>query len=255
MANSHVLLVHGLFMGPWIMKILGRHLQQLGFRPLYFGYASTGRSVPANGRLLAEFIAKNQLESTHLLGHSLGGLVLRHCLALKPDLGGKIMTLATPHRGSLVARRLRPLLGAAWHGGLDGQVPPFPRPFGQIVAVGGPGPGQLVPGLYPLNDGTVALPETIQANGLSLVLRGNHTALLFSRLTAQAVANYLRGKNFPLSNAAAAEKRLATLLQSGPLSFAQLRRQPQWEQLLTVALNNPQRFQLGEQSIRPLILR
>ena len=253
-SKGPLLLLHGLFMGPWIMKVLGRRLARLGWRPIYFSYASTRHSVRSNGERLAEFLTKNNLETAHLLGHSLGGLVLRHCLALKPDLSGKIMTLATPHRGSLVARQLRPLVGAAWNEGLDGQVPPFPRPFGQIVAVGGPGPGQLLRRLHPLNDGTVALPETLQANGLSLVLRGNHTAMLFHRTTAQAVANYLRGENFPLADAAATEKRLAALLEAGPLSFAQLRRQPQWEQLLTVAFNNPQRYRLGEQAIVPLTL-
>lgn len=82
----NTILLHGLYTRSWIMKTLGRRLAKQGFRPIYFNYASTRANPRDHGRILADFIRREQLLPCHFVTHSLGGLVLRHLADIAPDL-------------------------------------------------------------------------------------------------------------------------------------------------------------------------
>lgn len=105
-----VLLVHGLYHNPTGWVYLRRHLRRAGFRKIHtMGYSSWRTDLEAvTSRLNC---AINTMENRYpgqkpiLVGHSLGGLMIRKWLAdadnQKRALGA--LTLGAPHRGSKMA--------------------------------------------------------------------------------------------------------------------------------------------------------
>lgn len=201
-----VILVHGLYLGPWAMTFLARQLARSGYRPLSFAYG-TVRETPARaaGRL-AGVAARQPGPVCHFVGHSLGGLVLRHLFHdARPARPGRVVSLGTPHRGSrvgevLAARRLGWMLGSSRHGGVLGDVPPWvahpEHPLGVIAGSRPVGLGRFIGGLGP-SDGTVAVSET-PVEGMSdyLLLPVSHISMLLSREVARQVVAFLREGRF-----------------------------------------------------------
>lgn len=132
--TKKVLLVHGLFMQAAMMKPLAARLRRQGYTCLALTYPTRKQtlhdSVIAHLPRIQDFAGGGPL---HAVGHSLGGLYLRHLLAIWPQglAGGRIVTLGTPHLGSKVGAYLRArgwqgnLLGHCWEAGLDGHAPPW----------------------------------------------------------------------------------------------------------------------------------
>ncbi len=105
-----VLLIHGLYHNRSGWMYFQRHLRRAGFNKIHaLGYASRNAAVKS----LTEKVdaAVNELERRHpgqkplLVGHSLGGLLIRNWLAEEENqrrvLGA--VTLGAPHRGSKMA--------------------------------------------------------------------------------------------------------------------------------------------------------
>lgn len=221
---EQVVLLHGLYTSPCIMRSIGRRLAAQGFAVHYFAYRSTRQRVSHHAERLAQCVAALRSGShppLHLLGHSLGGLVVRQFAASWPELlNGRCLTLGTPHQGSVVAHRLYRrapcLLGAAYHHGLDGQLPPWPQngEWGSIAGNANIGIGRLL--AADINsaggDGTVAIEETKPANCRHhLVLPVSHTAMLFNRRVAHQAGHFLRYGCFDVT-------RSIRLLQPKPLA-------------------------------------
>lgn len=201
-----MVLVHGLYMAGIYMKPLQRRIARCGFDVVQFSYPSVRHTVPQNAASLQAFLPGIGAEVVHLVGHSLGGLVIRRMLHDYPDQRpGRIVTLGTPHQGSHVARCLdrwhlgRLLLGSSWEQGLRGDVPPWraPRELGVIAGTLAVGLGWLVPGLPKPNDGTVAAAETKVAGMTDYIeLRVTHTAMLFSARVAAQICVFLSTGRF-----------------------------------------------------------
>ena len=118
-ASPHVVvLVHGLSMSElgWERKdtpCMGSKLQEeLGCTPLYLSYNS-GRHISTNGQQFAEILEQLceawpvPVESLSLIGHSMGGLVIRSaCWYAELDESDwlqqlkRVVCLGTPHHGS-----------------------------------------------------------------------------------------------------------------------------------------------------------
>lgn len=124
-----VVLVHGLATTEWSWALdTGRHLgdpsatfgellrRDLGYTPVYARY-NTGRHVSENGRLLAAALERLlaewpvPVEDVVLLGHSMGGLVIRSATLLARDGRqewlshvSRIVCLGTPHHGAPLER-------------------------------------------------------------------------------------------------------------------------------------------------------
>lgn len=121
-SSNLVILVHGLSLSElgWNRNgapSIGERLQdELGYTPLYLRYNS-GRHISTNGQELAQLLEQLcelwpvPLESVSLIGHSMGGLVIRSCCwyaqqkeySWLPQLK-KVVCLGTPHHGSAVAK-------------------------------------------------------------------------------------------------------------------------------------------------------
>ena len=201
-AATAVVLVHGLWMRGVAMALLAARLRRRGFRTLTPSYPSIRRNLDDNADRLADAVAAfGRGSRSHLVGHSLGGLLILLMLARHPDLPvARVVLLGAPVRGSGLARRLdrQPLL--RWLVGesmADWQRAPRPRPATahQIAVIAGNralGSACCFPDFPSPHDGNVAVSEA-QLDGLPppLVLPVNHSGMLISRSVAEHVAGFL----------------------------------------------------------------
>ncbi|MGD2137401.1 MAG: alpha/beta hydrolase [Gammaproteobacteria bacterium] len=200
-----VVLLHGIWMPRLSTWLLARRLRRCGFRTRLFGYPSRRRALPGHGERLARFVRGCE-GRVHLVGHSLGGLVILHALRAHPELvAGHIVLLGSPVNGSAVARRLysrrwsRWLIGDAAALGLLGGGPGWraQQPLGIVAGTRRIGIGRLVGGLAGDNDGTVAVAETALATATdTATIHTTHLGLLFSRAVARAVCRFLEQGRF-----------------------------------------------------------
>jgi pimeloyl-ACP methyl ester carboxylesterase len=125
-----------------------------------------------------------------LVGHSLGGLVSRLYLSkFKPQRKIKLITLGSPHKGSLIAKRinntiLKPLLGKSTKiGFLLKELPEWDNSYPLISIAGVKDIGLVnvfIKDVNEPNDGTVFLSETIVENAEKHVVIENmhHSQLI-----------------------------------------------------------------------------
>jgi pimeloyl-ACP methyl ester carboxylesterase len=205
-----VVYVHGLWLTGLEGGLLRRRLaRDLNAETRAFSYASVLGSVTANAQALANYLLTIRTDSLHLVGHSLGGLVILKLFENGADANlppGRIVLLGSPLRGSRTAHNVarlpfgRKILGRGvqeellsprerrWNGQRD---------LGVIAGNLSIGLGRLVGRHGAPSDGTVFVEET-QLTGLSqhVVLRVSHTGLPFSTAVARETAAFLRTGSF-----------------------------------------------------------
>ncbi|HEY0803376.1 MAG TPA: alpha/beta hydrolase [Steroidobacteraceae bacterium] len=208
--STVVVYVHGL----WLTGIEGGFLRkrlakELNAETRAFSYPSVTLSISANARSLARKLTEMRADTLHLVGHSLGGLVILKLFEngegthLPP---GRIVLLGSPLNGSRAALNLARLpfgkiiLGKGVHEELlekrerswNGQ-----RELGVVAGSLSVGLGRLVGTRGAPSDGTIFVDETRLA-GMSqhLVLRVSHSGLPFSATVARQTAAFLRTGNF-----------------------------------------------------------
>lgn len=198
-----VVTVHGLWMRGAAMALLRRRLEPHGFQVYEFTYSSVTGSLKANAAALAAFVAATPGHTVHLIGHSLGGVVIREMLESRdPRLTrvGRVVCLGSPLRGSRTAARLARLPGGrraignciaelnarggftAWAPGSEAGSIAGRVPFG-LGRLFGPFPEP--------NDGTVAVAETRVDGAEHVVLPVSHFAFLWSKRVAEQTEHFL----------------------------------------------------------------
>jgi pimeloyl-ACP methyl ester carboxylesterase len=203
--KEEVVLVHGLWFGGWAMARLAQHLRQRGFLVRHFNYRSTAAGIDVHAADLLQFVRTTSASTMHLLGHSMGGLVILKMLTGEPDLPpGRVVLLGTPLQGSQTARKALQLPGSGAFFGraatdlCQGHPQPVTgRAIGVIAGSRAVGLGRLLGQHSRTSDGTVALSETL-APGLSarLVLPVSHTGMLFSAEVAREVSHFFEFGQF-----------------------------------------------------------
>ncbi len=206
MADGHeIILVPGLWYGPRSMSFIGMQLRRQGYRIRSFSYRSTKANADDCARSLAEFTRTTRSDAPHLVGHSLGGLLILRMLAMSevPPVA-RVVLLGTPIQGSEAARRTlqlpggRALLGVAaatlcaGSNGFRGS-----HEVGMIAGSRAFGLGRMTGLKGKTNDGTVTLAETESAS-LSgrIALPVSHTGMLFSSQVVRETCCFLEQGRF-----------------------------------------------------------
>lgn len=132
-----VLLVHGLGRTPLSLASLSRTLKRAGHEPSSFGYAAFAQPYESiRSRLIGRLreMARDA-EPVGLIGHSLGGLLLRHALADVPDLKvHHLVMLGTPNHSPRRARLAMQWLPWRLFAGSCGRMLATPDAFQHIPA-------------------------------------------------------------------------------------------------------------------------
>jgi pimeloyl-ACP methyl ester carboxylesterase len=216
--STEIVYVHGLWLNGWESVLLRHRLaRELGCETRSFGYRSVSADLNTNARALERFLGETRADTLHLVGHSLGGLMIlelfESCLSENGRLSdgrplppGRIVLLGAPVRGSRAAQNLallpfgRSIMGLTaadallaererrWSGVRD---------LGVIAGDLSIGFGRLVGPFDVPNDGTVLVEETQIAGARQhLTVHASHSALVFSPAVARQTAAFLREGRF-----------------------------------------------------------
>ena len=208
----NVVCLHGLWMPGAIMTLVKRRLEsEYNYDAHLFSYPSLRGSLDENAQSLADFIAEQQFEKAHLVGHSLGGVVSLRMLALEPDAPvERVVCMGSPLCGSRAASILNQtdlgdaILGkSVTEGVVDEAAIQWARDVcashevGVIAGTVPVGMGQLLTSFDGDNDGTIAVSET-QLPGIKdhICLAVNHKGLVISNDVIDQAAAFLRRGEF-----------------------------------------------------------
>lgn len=201
-----ILLLHGIWMPSVVMLVLATRLREAGYKVIAPTYPSVSQSPAENARQLYATYQSELTSRVHLVGHSLGGIVCLHLLALFPELPlGRLVTLGSPVNGSCIAQRIKPLpvLGEAFgHSlmqGLSGEGVPVQLTCEWGAIIGTLGLGLGAPFLYNQypHDGAVTVAEAEHAAQKERVyLSTTHTGLIYSLTAANLVKRFLQTGSF-----------------------------------------------------------
>jgi pimeloyl-ACP methyl ester carboxylesterase len=195
------------------MGYLRRRLARYhGFEGQLFSYPSVQGTLDENAGLLADFLKKSSYNKRlHLVGHSLGGVLLLRMLALDPHLPvDRAVCIGSPLCGSRAAIDLgrhdwgKSILGKTVAQGVTGEPasvwagPATARhEIGIIAGTRAAGLGRLVTKFGEPSDGTVAVSETQLAGAKDhICIASSHSGLVLSKSVALQVAAFLQNGVF-----------------------------------------------------------
>lgn len=207
-----VICVHGIWSHGVSMYLIKRRLEkEYGFDVRLFNYPSVRGSLDDNAARLAEFIEQENLEATHIIGHSLGAVIALRMYAIeKSSVPGRIVALGAPLTGSRAASFLskrnwaEPLLGESLPAGVVREAANewashvcATRDVGIIAGTAPYGIGRLVTTFDGANDGTVAVAETrLEGARDHLCMDVSHKSMLVSGDVVDQAAAFLKRGEF-----------------------------------------------------------
>ena len=218
--SAIVVYVHGLWLTGVEALYLRRELaHELHAEDRNFRYRSMSAAIGHSASELGKFLEAEcerrdrPVGTLHLVGHSMGGLVILKLFENPPTLPpGRILLLGPPIQGSRAARGLarlpfgRSLLGlaneeAAFDATACAPAPPKrwdgPRQLGIIAGESAFGLARLVTQFDGPNDGVVEVEETRLAGAADhLTMPVHHSGMLFSREVVRQGAEFLRTGKF-----------------------------------------------------------
>ncbi len=211
MTRETVVYVHGLWLsGREALLLKGRLAREFGYDVRTFRYPTVSSSMADVTAALQRLVAELRPRTLHLVGHSLGGLVIYRFLERFPEQApGRAVFLGTPAVACRAAERAARLRWAA--SALGRCVAEellvererrwtSARPLGVIAGVRPLGLGQLFARFGDQNDGTVAVSETRLVGAADhITLPVSHMGMLLSARVARETGTFLRNGHFSLS--------------------------------------------------------
>ncbi|TCK04237.1 PGAP1-like protein [Marinobacterium mangrovicola] len=205
-AQPHIVLIHGLYMRPLVMRPMARWFEEQGYTTSSFGYRTTSEPLALNIEQLGAHLNAISATEIHLVCHSLGGLLARAYLEStgKNHPVTKVVTIGTPHQGAAIAQwmqinKLGVLLGQSLSKGLIDQRSDWGLdvPLGSIAGDGGVGFLPLIAQNSEPSDGTVAVREThLEGETDHIVLPYSHTQLIMVTEVYQQALNFIQNGRF-----------------------------------------------------------
>lgn len=208
-----VVVIHGFMNKSFIMKYLGFKFKSSEYKVYYFSYNARKYSDKTLNEL-DKLIASLKESEVYLVGHSMGGLVIRNYLHNKEcqshnviDKVKAVVTIASPHYESLTAHNIKKyfksFLGNAGESGLTKELEHWSSeiPIGCIAGINS---SKLNANFFLYfsdkklpSDGTVFIEEALLKNSKdSIVLKGSHTGLLFKKEVAMQTLYFLNNLQF-----------------------------------------------------------
>jgi pimeloyl-ACP methyl ester carboxylesterase len=197
-----VVLVHGLWMRGIALTLQRRRIARGGYRAVTYSYPTMRPTLEQNARRLGAFCATLDDECIHLVGHSLGGIVILDMLQHAPPVRpGRVVLLGSPYHGSTAAVALgrsragKLMLGCSIDEWLrrdkGGDWSRFE--IGVIAGSKSRGLGRIAaPALAVPNDGVVSVAETcVPGMRAQLVLPVSHTGMMFSKEVARQALTFI----------------------------------------------------------------
>ncbi|CAH0524394.1 esterase/lipase family protein [Vibrio hippocampi] len=201
----NIIILHGLYMHGIVMRPLSQNIRELGYTTQIVTY----NTLAINEEKLFASIdhALSRSSTNVLVGHSLGGIVIKHYLtSRKPCVQtiSHVVTIGSPLQGASVVERveklgLGALLGNSGSFGLKAHqdIWQHPQKLGSIA-------GDIPVGVRPLlmmsrseSDGTVTVEETrIEGMTDHIVTQQTHTSLIYSRFVSQQIDHFIRYDGF-----------------------------------------------------------
>jgi pimeloyl-ACP methyl ester carboxylesterase len=201
-SGEAVLLLHGAWMNSLVMAYLAHALRREGFAAQSLGYRTISDPLEAHLSRLANRVARLDAARVHLVGHSLGGVIVMRYLQRGADPRvRRAVLLGSPVSGCRAAADFAQLAGgemmmgqslAVWREPVDVSVDPRFE-IGAIAGTRAIGLGRMVTRLPKPNDGVVCLDETrFPALRDHLALPLGHTLMLASSRVARQTASFLK---------------------------------------------------------------
>ena len=202
--DATIVLLHGQGRTRLSMLVLGKRFRSAGFQTLNFPYNQTIHSLDEISGQLVEFIGRKVKTSDyHLIGHSLGNVIIRNAFRKDYPAGlGKIVMLAPPNQPAHLAKRLKKNLIYRVFTGDSGQKLseekfyrelPIPTvPFGVIAG----DKGQSLTFSEP-NDGVVTVGST-KLEGMAdwILLHHGHTFIMNCKDTFEHCVRFIESGRF-----------------------------------------------------------
>lgn len=186
----NVLLVHGLWRTPLSFVMLVRRLRHWGYHTEHFGYAAIAQPYDAIVARLRDRLDRLSARGSYaVIGHSLGGILLRSALSgMSGPPPQHFVMLGTPNQPPRMARMLGVSMAYRWLMGecgakltsseFYGRLPYPPIPYTIVAGTAGLR-GRWSPFGGEPNDGIVAVSETqIRADDPVVVLPVTHTFMM-----------------------------------------------------------------------------
>jgi pimeloyl-ACP methyl ester carboxylesterase len=192
-----VVVMHGMGRTARSMRPVEAALREAGFDVLNIGYSSYCCSIPELGATVQREIAAKRLPEhvrIHFVGHSLGNIIARWVIAQDdaPKGVGRLVMLAPPNQGALMANRFAPVAG--WllepidelRNDTSATVRKIPTPPGVEIGV-----------IAGRDDSTVRLEEThVAGETAHIVVKGNHTFIMREPEVHRLTVEFLRTGRF-----------------------------------------------------------
>ena len=198
--RGEVVLVAGLWMPAIALALLASRLRRAGHAVRRFSY-STRVAPDSNAESLARFVRESYAgRPVHLVGHSLGGVLIFDMLVRHRDIAaGRVVLLGAPVRGCQAGRRLGRVAPGRWMLGATGprweaREARWTRPeaLGVIAGTLPLGLGAMIGALPGPNDGVVCVDETtVEGMAARALVHEGHSVLAVSSRVAGLTRDFL----------------------------------------------------------------